>query len=144
MTEERLAELMVKAVDGIATPLEKDELMSHIADKPELYREYETQASLKVVTDGWVQRLELDAVEDAHEGQELSKLERGFGASLLLIGIGLLCGGTVYEVLMDPEAPMLIKAGISLLSAGTLILIGSVIRWKYFTSKADRYTEVVR
>ena len=144
MTEERLAELMVKAVDGIATPAEKEELMSHIADKPDLYREYETQASLKAVTDGWIQRLELDAVEDAHERQEVSRFERGFGASLLLIGIGLMWGGAVYEIVMDPEAPLLIKAGFSLISAGTLILIGSVIRWKYFTSKADRYTEVVR
>ena len=63
---------------------------------------------------------------------------------MLLIGIGLMWGGAVYEIVMDPEAPMLIKAGFSLISAGTLILIGSVIRWKYFTGKADRYTEVVR
>ena len=79
MTEEQLAELMVKAVDGIATPAEKEELMSHIADKPDLYREYESQASLKAVTDGWVQRLELDVVETPTSARKSASSSVGSG-----------------------------------------------------------------
>jgi hypothetical protein len=135
---------MVKTVDGVASPFEKEELMSHIASKPELYREYETQASLKAVTDGWVQRLEIDAAESSHEEQMITKLERGIGASLFIIGIGLLGGSLVYEVVLDPEAPLMIKAGISLLATGTTILMGAAIRWKFQTYKADHYTEIVR
>ena len=64
MTEERLAELMVTVVDGVASPADREELMAFIADKPDLRRELDAHQALKAVTDGWVDRLELDLVED--------------------------------------------------------------------------------
>ena len=39
MTEERLAEWMVKVTDGVATAAERDELMSHIAGQEDLRKD---------------------------------------------------------------------------------------------------------
>ena len=144
MTEERLAQLMVKSVDGVASPMEKEELMSHIVGKPDLYREYELQLALKTVTDGWVGRLALDSAEDAHAAQALSFIEQGVGTTFVLLGLGLLTGGGIYTAITSPEAPFFIRYGLPLFAAGALILLGSAIRWKIQTGKSDKYTEVTR
>ena len=144
MTEERLAELMVKTVDGIAQPAEKEELMAHIADKPDLYRDYETQMALKMTTDGWVERLALDAVQDAHEAQTLSTVERGLGSTLVLLGFSILIGGAMYTAVIDSDAPLFLRIGFPLLGTCSLLLLGSAVRWKLTTGKSDKYTEIKR
>ena len=60
MNEERLAELLVKTTDGVASPAEREELMRHAVDHPEIQRELEAHLALKAVTDGWVARLAAD------------------------------------------------------------------------------------
>ena len=86
MSDERLAELMVKVTDGVATAMEREELMSHLKDRPGLLRELEAHAALKAVTDGWVERLQLDLVEDGHREGSMTRLEQGVGVTLFVLG----------------------------------------------------------
>ena len=73
MKEERFEELMVRVVDGVATAAERDELMNHAVSQPELQKELEAHMALKAVTDGWVDRLEVDLVEDRQRVHPLSR-----------------------------------------------------------------------
>jgi len=144
MTTEEFEILMVKSVDGVATPEERETLARHLAQHPELNEEYETQLAVKALTDGWVQRLEADLIEDRFRKNPLSRWEKGIGWTLFLVGFALLMGGGVSQVWIDPEVPLWARWGAGLLLSGILVLLFSVIRWKWNTSKNDPYKEVIR
>ena len=142
MNEDRLAQLMVSVVDGVATPQERDELMAHLKTRPELAVELEEHMALKSMTDDWVSRLDVDLVEDAQV--KSTRLEQRIGVALVLAGMAILVGFGLSELLLDPEAPLWLKAGMGLLHGGGILLLVSVIRHRLNTRKKDRYTEVIR
>ncbi|MBT3218895.1 MAG: hypothetical protein HN348_07365 [Proteobacteria bacterium] len=144
MNQERFEELMVRVVDGVATPSEREELMNHVVSHSELQQELEAHMALKAVTDGWVERLEVDLVEDRQRAHPLSILERGIGWSLFLVGLALLMGFGMTELLLDAEVPIWVKIGTGALAAGCGVLFASVLRWRWSTSKSDKYKEVIR
>lgn len=143
MTEDRLAELMVKHADGLATEAEAAELMAHVASHPDLAEELALHTALKGVTDGWVERLAVDGLEDAWRSSAATALERGVGLVLLLAGVAVLLGFGLWELWLDPEAPLWVKGGTALVVGGLTVLFGSVVRWKWAT-RNDPYSEVVR
>ena len=144
MNPERFEILMVKVVDGVATPEEREELMSHVVQNDELQRELEEQRAIKAVTDGWVERLRLDLVQDTSLKSGGSKLEQGLGLMLLSVGFAVLLGFGLMEFAVDPEAPLWVKAGMFSMVAGTLVLIFHAVRVRLRTKKSDRYDDVVR
>ncbi len=144
MTQERFEELMVKVVDGMATPLERQALDVWLADKPSLRAELEEHLALKAVTDGWVERLELDLVEDRHQAEPLTRMEAGVGWALLGVGTSVLGGFGLSTLLLDPTVPAWVKLGTGLCASGTLVLLFAAIRWRLKTRRHDKYTEVVR
>lgn len=143
MTEDRLAELMVKRADGLATEAEEEELMRHLEDHPELERELAAHTALGTVTEAWAHRLVADAREDGWTASVLTRGERGLGLGLVVAGTALLTGFGLWELVLDPEAPWWVKAGTVLLFAGLGVLTVSVARWKWQQGK-DPYEEVVR
>lgn len=142
MTEDRLAELMVKVVDHVATPAEREELMAHVTQHTELARELEQHQALKAVSDGWVARLEHDLLMDAHQSRSSVRIERTLGLTLLLVGLCSLGGFGLVELLFEPDAPLWVKIGVTASVAGVLTLLGSLIRQRLTTS--DPYSEVIR
>jgi hypothetical protein len=144
MTDERLAELMVKVVDEVATLAEREELMTHIQGDETLRRELETHRAMKAVTDGWVERLAYDLALDHHEGVRGDGLVRSVGLSALLLGFGVLVVWGGIEIGIDPEAPTWVKAGLGLMGGGAGLLLFSVIRWRWKTAPTDKYREVNR
>ncbi len=144
MNQERFEILMVKVVDGAATPLEKEELMAHVADKPELARELESHQALKAVTDGWVDRLMADLAEDRQQRSVLNRLLVTVGVVLLLASSALPIGWGMFELFLDPQAPLLVKAAVGGTCIGTLSLLVAVIKWRMSTYKHDPYKEVKR
>ena len=100
--------------------------------------------ALKALTDGWVERLEYDLAIDRHESSSAWKLESALGL-LLLLGATIALGfGTVYEVWIDPEAPLWVQVGLSLGAGGTVVLLAAAIRWRLATAAKDPYSEVIR
>ncbi len=144
MTEERLEELMVKVTDDLATALERQELMRHLSDRPDLQVELDAHLALKATTERWVERLALDRVEDEWRASPARRVEQGLGWTLVLGGASVLGGFGVVELWLDPSAPLWVKLGTSAVLAGLALLLLSVVRWRVATAKADRYTEVIR
>lgn len=144
MNEERLEALMVKVVDGVATPAEREELMAYLAHEPALRRELDAHLALKSVTDGWVKRLELDLAEDAHRKSLGFRLESAIGVSLFVVGLGLLTGWGFVELTLDETVPVAIRVGAGAMLAGSVVLLVAVIRWRLKMLPKDHYTEVIR
>lgn len=144
MTEPRYEELMVKVVDDVATPAERDELLRHLVANPALRRELDAQLALKALTDGWVARLEHDLAIDRHEASTGFRLEWWIGLGLLLASGLAMFGGVAWEMGRDPEVPTWLLVGLALGTVGCLTLVFSAIRWRWSTAAADPYTQVIR
>jgi hypothetical protein len=144
MNPERFEMLMVKAVDDVASPAERDELMSHLKDKPELRAEYEAHLSLLATTQHLVSRLGHDLAVDANEADSGTRLVEGLGVFALVGGIVLLMLFGGFEFLRDPAIPLWPKVGAGLCGAGSLALLFSVIRGRLKIRPHDPYKEVIR
>ena len=144
MNQERYEMLMVKVVDGVATPAERDELMSWVIDKPELRKELESHQAVKAVTDGWVERLMVDLAEDQVQKGAGHRVAVGVGLGVLLTSVLAVFGWGMGELFLDPEVPLAVQLGIAGSAVGFLILLGVVIRQRLITRKSDKYTEIVR
>lgn len=144
LSEDRLAELMVKVVDGVATPAEREELMAHAVNDPELRAELESQQAIKAVTDGWMARLEGDLAADRDRNSPARRTERGVGVGLLVFGVVLLWGWGWVQILLDPAAPTPVRLGIGSLAGGVLLLLLHVVRTRFFSGTRDPYDEVIR
>ncbi len=144
MNQERFEALMVKVVDQVATPAEREELMAWLADKPELARELESHQAIKAVTDGWVDRLMLDLAQDRRQREAGHRAAVGFGLGALLVSVLLLVGWGLGAMFLDPEVPLAVQLGTGGLALGSLVLLVVVIRWRLKNRKHDKYSEVVR
>jgi len=144
MSEDRLAELMVKVVDGVATPAEREELMTVAVADPALMHELESQQAFKATTDGWMARLEADLMVDRDRASPVRNVERGLGVALILVGIALVWGWGWVELIMDPSAPLPIRFGIGAMFAGGLLLLFHVVRVRWLSGERDPYKEVIR
>lgn len=144
MNEQRLAELMVRVADQTASPAEQDELQRYIHNHPELQEELEAHMKIKAIADGWMHRLDLDLAEDRFQASPTTRLELRLGTALVVVGVGVLGGFGIVGFLMDPEAPLWIKIGMSTAVGGVLVLMLSVLRWWLATNSSDAYKEVIR
>ncbi len=142
MTEERLATLMVKVTDETAIPREREELMDHIANRPELLSQLDEHRALRAISEGWVRRLRLDLAEDRPAPAQRGAL--AVGAAGLLGGSLLIGGWGMAEAMQDPSAPLVVRVGLIAVAVGTLLLLGGAALWKVRTARDDDYTEVVR
>ncbi len=144
MNDTRYEELMVKVADGAATSAEREELMAHVAGKPELQRELEQHQALSQVTEAWMARLEADLLVDRDQADPGRRLERHLGASLVLVGLVVLVVAGPLIALFDPEAPLAIRVGLGLGLAGSAVLILNAVRSRLAERQSDAYTEVIR
>ncbi len=144
MNQERYEILMVKVVDGVATPAERDELMSWVIDKPELRKELESHQAVKAVTDGWVERLLVDIAEDGVRDSGANKLGVGLGLGALLVSALVLFGWGLGQLFVDPEIPLVVQLGVAGLALGSFLLLGVVVRGRLITRKTDKYEDVIR
>ncbi len=135
MTEERRATLMVKTVDGVCTPAEKEELMAHLVDHPDLAAELEDQLAAKALTDGWLDRLR----GDLEPRRDPVSTAAGW---MVAAGVALLSAWGFVELLVAPDVPVAIRLGSALTLAGSALLILNVARKRL--SAQDPYDEVVR
>lgn len=144
MNQERYETLMVRVVDGVATPAEREELMAWVVDKPELRRELESHKAVKAVTDGWVERVMVDLAEDRVKQGSGHKLAIGLGLGVLITSILLLTGWGLGQLFIDPEVPLVVQIGVAGSTLGSLVLLGVVIRGRLITRKTDKYEDVIR
>ena len=118
--QERYEELVVKVVDGMATPAERQELMAWVHDKPELRAELQEHLGLKAITDDWVERVRFDEVQDAYDARKSPQLVNLLGVALVLLGSAVVLLPALQELATDPDVPLGIVLGLVVSAAGPL------------------------
>ncbi|MEY3209793.1 MAG: hypothetical protein RIT28_274 [Pseudomonadota bacterium] len=125
LSEDRLAELMVKVVDEVASPAEREELMSYLVAHPQDRAELDAQRALRAVTRGWGARLEADL--RAHQASAWQLTAQRVGLALLLGGIALLLGFGLVEATFDAEVPWPVRLGVGALIGGLVLTVGGLV-----------------
>ena len=146
MNEDHKKELMMKAVDNIATPAELEELEKYIQEDTDLADEYKAFQKIKEVTDSIMFKELPDSYWKGYWEGIYNRLERGLGWILFSIGamIILIYGG--YRLLNDfflsDEISLILKLGVGFGGIGLIILLVSIVREVFFARSKERYKEV--
>ncbi len=141
-------ELLAGYVDGELSEEERQAFEDELARNPELQAELKEFRKLKEVT-GMVKYADLpDEVWEHYWESIYRKLERGIGWILFSIGaIALLLFGLLeglWQLYANPEVPLIVKGGVTLLGAGGVFLLVSYGRERFFAYNRDRYKEVMK
>ncbi len=140
--------LIMKKIDGEISPAEARELQAFLKTHPEQRRELEMFQQIKEDTSKMKKHLLPEMAWDDYWRQLYNRLERGFSWVLISIGAIIVLGYGAFEFvsefLADTGAPPLLKAGITALVLGGVILLISVIREKIMLRKHDKYKEIQR
>ena len=124
------------------------ELLKIISNDPLLKKEYDEQKRVKEVLKKMSIKNPSKEVWDSYWLGVYNQFERGAAWIAILIGAVLLIGyGSIEAVdqfFNNAEAPIIVKVGTIALVLGISVLLFSVIREKYFTSKHDKYKEIQR
>ncbi len=145
---ERAHALMMAALDGELSSVERAELDKVLATDESLRKEWERLKTVKEVTETMTFRAPPEEVWETYWVSVYNRAERSVGWLFLSIGVIVLFGWAgwhaVDAILSDAEIPPLIKIAIFAGALGGGILFFSVIREKWFTRKRDAYKEVLR
>ena len=141
---ERSEELMMKAVDGLLEPAEREELEALLAADPARRAELEDFLQIKEATDAMTQRIAAHARIEPVRETPATQTANWAGLLLVFTGAALLTGYGAYELFVDPDVPTLVKVGSGLLGAGLLGLFGRALWVRLRGLKHDPYTEIDR
>ena len=145
---ERAHALMMAALDGELSSVERAELDKMLATDESLRKEWERLKTVKEVTETMTFRAPPEEVWETYWVSVYNRAERSVGWLFLSIGVIVVFGWAgwhaVDAILSDAEIPPLIKIAIFAGALGGGILFFSVIREKWFTRKRDAYKEVLR
>jgi ferric-dicitrate binding protein FerR (iron transport regulator) len=145
---DRARELLMRALDGEMTEIEREELEALLAADPELRAERDRLARLTEVTAEMKPRNPPEEIWDGYWNSVYSRVERGIGWILVSLGAIVVGGWAVWEgtkdLLVDPTLPGLVKAGILALGFGLVILLVSVARHRLFVFRTDPYKDIER
>lgn len=146
--DERWRRLLAGYLDNELSEAERREFEAELLQNAELRAELAQFKQLKKVTDS-VRYADLpDEVWESYWSSVYRKLERGIGWVLFSVGAILLIFYGCYRMLTDmylsPNVSIWVKAGITGLLAGTIILLVSLVRERFFAYRHDRYGEVLK
>ncbi|AXJ00054.1 hypothetical protein CYPRO_0771 [Cyclonatronum proteinivorum] len=140
--------LMMAALDGELSPEHSEAFQALLRKDPALRLEYETLKRNQNLMKNQKLTEPVPEFWDTWNQQLFTRIERGFGWVLFTLGALLLLGYTAWialeEILTEPALPFWVKAAVVLLTAGTLILLVSLARERWFTRKNERYKDIVR
>ncbi len=144
----RFVELLQKYLDSEISNEEKEELNSIINENEEFRKEFEEQIKVQEVLSKMKLKNPSSEFWDAYWTGLYNKIERGLAwiaisvGALILIAYGSI--QAVEQFFGDTETPVIVKIGTVALVFGLLILLFSVLREKFYTSKRDKYKEIQR
>jgi hypothetical protein len=148
VNDDRKKELLMKAVDGLASQKELAELEEYTRTDSALADEYKAFVKIKEVTDSIMFKELPDSYWHGYWAAIYNKLERGLGWILFSIGaiILLAFGGyhLFHDLYVSSEVSLIVKIGISVGGLGVIVLLVSIIREVLFARKKERYKEVIR
>ena len=144
----RARRLMMAALDGELAPGERDELDRLVGDDPALREEWARLQEVREVTATMGYREPPEEVWETYWVSVYNRVERGIGWVLISIGCLVMLGyalwHAVHALLEDTAVPPYLKIAIFAATLGGAILLFSVAREKWFTSRRDPYKEIQR
>jgi uncharacterized integral membrane protein len=144
----RFIYLVEKSFDNTLSGDERIEFNRMLDESPELKKEFEEQLHIKEVLKKMTLKNPTREEWDSYWENTYYRAERGLAWVAISIGaIIFFIIAAYYTVLFfftDTQTPFIIKAGLGFLIFGFLLLIFSLIREKFFSSKRDKYKEIQR
>jgi len=146
---DRAHALMMAALDGESTTADREELDALLARDAELAAEWARLRRVKEVTAAMTLRQPTDEVWDRFRVSVMHRAERSLAWTLIAAGAIVLGVWAAWHLLegffQETGAPWPIKAAVTALVAGGVILLISVIRERWFLHRRDPYSrEVIR
>lgn len=147
MERDRFRMLMMKALDGELAGGEHSEFDNFLRNT-ECANEWAQFRNVKEATMSLKFTAPAPEVWDHYWTSVYNRLERGLAWLLLSLGaVTLFAWGALLAaeaIWADGEVPLLMKIAIFSVAGGLLLLFFSIIRERWFTSRHDKYNEVVR
>ena len=142
------APLLSAYVDGELDAADQARVEAHLAENEATRREVAKLRRLKAVT-GAMRLKEPPAEEwEVFWSNLYNRAERSFGWILLCLGLVVVGAWGATEaltaMLKTDELPLLIKGGVLVLAAGTIVLLISVVRERIYRRSRSRYKDVIR
>ena len=148
MTCDEIAIKIMALVDEELPDAEKKSVLDHIAVCERCAGEYASLKKLKEVTGEMKMKKLPEFYWDEYWSHVYNRLERGFSWILISVGVIVIFGFIIWEMLgrlvADPVMNPLLKGAIYILLLGVIILLVSLIREKLMVRKVDKYREVER
>ncbi len=145
---DRVHALMMAALDGECSDVERRDLDTLIAARPELAEEWRRLRRLREVTMTMELRQPPEEVWDGYRTSVLHRAERSLAWLLILGGAAVLVAGALWHALGGllanwSEIPIEVRVGGTALTVGLLILIGSVLRERWALYRRDPYSREI-
>lgn len=145
---EKVIYLLEKNLDQSASEDEVKEFLNLLNSDPDLKKEFEEQKRIKGVLSEMKLKNPSAEVWDSYWLGIYNRVERGIAWIAISIGVFILLTylaiTVVEQFFSDSTTPFIVKIGIAALVLGSLLLLFSVFREKFFTYKHDKYKEIQR
>ena len=147
MNDEEIRQLMMKVVDGVASPEEERAVAEAVKDNKSLESELRAFNKIKEVTENMQFKKLPDSYWTGYWDDIYRRTERAFAWILMSVGLILILGFSAYMALSrfysDPDISILLKAGASMALLGLIIMVVSILRERLFARKRERYEKEV-
>ena len=147
MQNEEIQALMMKVVDGVASPKEEETLARAIRGDERWESELRAFRKIKEVTENMQFKELPDSYWSGYWKDVYRRTERASAWILLSIGLMIVIGFSAYMGLSrfyaDPDVGVTLKIGVSLAALGGIIMIVSIVREKLFARNHERYEKEV-
>jgi len=147
MEDEKIQELMMKVVDGVASPEEEAALADAIKGSERYEGELRAFKKIREVTANMQFKELPDSYWTGYWRDVYRRTERAIAWIALSIGLMVVLGFMAYTGLSrfysDPNVSMVLKIGVSAAVLGAVIMIGSITRERLFARKHERYEKEV-
>ncbi len=145
---ERTLYLMEKYLENDLSEDESIEFDKIIQNSPELKKEIDEQKKVKEVLSKMKLKNPSKEIWDDYWLGIYNRLERGIAWIAISLGLLVIFGYSSYEMVQsminDTHTPPFVKVAVGVLIFGVLVLLWSLLREKFKTSKNDKYKEVQR
>jgi hypothetical protein len=147
MKDEEIQQLMMKIVDGVASPEEEKAIAEAIQGNEKWESELRAFKKIKEVTENMQFKELPDSYWSGYWQNIYRHTERAFAWILLSVGLILTLGFSAYMGLSrfysDPDVSSILKIGVSSAVLGAIIMIVSIARERLFARKHERYEKEV-
>jgi hypothetical protein len=147
MEDEDVQQLMMKVVDGVASPEEEQALAEAIKGNERWEAELRAFKKIKEVTENMKFKELPDSYWSGYWKDIYRRTERTLAWTLMSIGLMITLGFFAFVGLSrfysDPDISVTLKVGISLALSGGIIMIVSIARERLFARKYERYEKEV-